>query len=115
MSDVPVGAQELYDLLRPLQEKKGYYFNHDLTMTMPVLEQLLVTKKRHGYMGCPCRLANRDREKNKDIMCPCAYRAADVAEFGTCYCGLYVSREWNDNKTEFRGIPDRRPPGNIFL
>ncbi|SBV98386.1 FtrB [uncultured delta proteobacterium] len=113
MSKTPATAQELYDILGPLQAKKGYYFNHERDMTMPLLEQLLAIRKEYGYMACPCRLANGEYEKDKDIVCPCVYRADDVAEFGTCYCGLYVSAEWNDKKTAFRAIPDRRPPENI--
>lgn len=115
MTKPPANARELHDILGPLQEKKGFPFNHDQTMTMPLLEQLLVTRETFGYMACPCRLANGSYEKDKDIVCPCAYRSDDVAEYGTCYCGLYVSREWNEVKREFRGIPDRRPPGNIVL
>ncbi|MCC8193673.1 MAG: ferredoxin:thioredoxin reductase [Deltaproteobacteria bacterium] len=115
MSELPANAQELHDILGPLQEKKGYFFNHDRTMSFPLLEQLLVTRGMYGYMACPCRLANGEYAKDKDIVCPCVYREADVAEFGTCYCGLYVSREWNEKKTVFRAIPDRRPPGNIVL
>ncbi len=115
MTKQPVAARDLYAILAPLQEKKGFYFNHDQNMTMPLLEQLLVTKEKHGYMACPCRLANGEYAKDKDIICPCVYRENDVAEFGTCYCGLYVSREWNDGETEFRSIPDRRPPENIVL
>lgn len=115
MSKIPSTAQELHDFLGPVQEKKGFFFNHEEDMTMPLMEQLLVTRKEFGYMACPCRLANGEYAKDKDIVCPCAYRAEDVAEYGTCYCGLYVNEEWNKNKTVFRAIPDRRPPENICL
>lgn len=111
----PANAQELYDTLGPLQEKKGYYFNHAREHVMQILEQLLVTKGRYGYMSCPCRFANGEREKDKDIICPCAYRTEDVAEYGTCYCGLYVSKEWNEAKKEPQPIPERRPPENVGL
>ena len=115
MTKRPGTAQELHDILAPLQEKKGFHFNHDQEMTMPLLEELLVTKKMHGYMACPCRIANGTYESDKDIICPCVYRAEDVAEFGVCYCGLYVSAEWNERKKEFRAIPERRPPENIVF
>lgn len=108
--------QELYDRLCPFQEKKGYYFNKDKKMTLDILEQLLVTKKRYGYMACPCRLANGNYEDDKDMLCPCSYREPDVAEYGACFCGLYVSKEWNEgtipNDTY---VPDRRPVSRIKL
>lgn len=115
MTTRPETVQDLHNILAPLQEKKGYYFNHDQDMTMSLLEQLLVTRKTHGYMACPCRFANGTYESDKDIICPCVYRAEDVAEFGVCYCGLYVSATWNERKEKFRAIPDRRPPENIIF
>lgn len=109
-------AFELYEKLRPIQEAKGYYFNKDLEgMTLPLLESLLINKNRYGYMVCPCRLASGDREKDKDIICPCVYRDPDVAEYGSCYCGLYVSQAWNEGKIPHVPVPERRPPEKMFF
>lgn len=109
-------ASELYENLRPIQEAKGYYFNQDLEgMTLPLLESLLINKNRYGYMVCPCRLASGDREKDRDIICPCVYRDLDVAEYGSCYCGLYVSQAWNEGKIPHVTVPERRPPEKMFF
>jgi len=78
-----------------------------------LLESLLKNKERYGYMACPCRLASGDRKKDEDILCPCEYREADVQEYGSCFCGLYVSKEWNEGKIEHRYVPDRRPPEKV--
>ena len=53
------------------------------------------------------------REKDRDIMCPCVYRAADVMEYGSCYCGLYVSAAFNAGEIPKRRVPERRPPEKI--
>ena len=110
----PMTAERLYSMLKPLQEAKGYYFNNDMNMTMPLLEQLLATKGMYGYMACPCRLANGEYEKDRDIVCPCVYREADVAEYGACFCGLYVSKAWNEGETPQQIVPERRPPEKIL-
>ncbi len=102
-------AQELFDLLKKTQEAKGYFFNKDMTRTMELMEALLVNKERYGYMCCPCRLASGDRGKDQDIICPCLYRAPDVAEYGSCYCNLYVSEAWNRDEVEHPYVPERRP------
>ena len=115
MSKGPATAKDLFEVLRPLQEKKGFYFNWDERMTLDLLEQLLVTKERYGYMACPCRFANGDYARDKDIVCPCSYREADVKEFGACYCGLYVSGELNKAQASCPIVPERRPPENILL
>ena len=100
----------LYDMLKEAQEPKGYYFNKDKEKVFELLEALIQNKERYGYMSCPCRLASGDKEKDRDIICPCIYRAADVAEYGSCYCALYVSKAWNEGVVSADYVPERRPP-----
>lgn len=104
-------ALELKQKLRQLQEAKGYFFNQkDEGLVAELLEALLANKERYGYMCCPCRLAAEDREADRDIICPCVYREADVREYGSCYCGLYVSAAWNADQIEPEYVPERRQP-----
>ncbi len=108
-------AKELYGKLKKMQEPKGYYFSVDQERVMELLEALLVNKQRYGYMVCPCRLASGDRKNDHDIICPCKYREPDVEEFGSCYCNLYVTKDWNDGKIDHEYVPERRPPEKMFL
>jgi ferredoxin-thioredoxin reductase catalytic chain len=108
-------AKELYEKLKKVQEPKGYYFSNNHERVMELLDALLVNKDRYGYMVCPCRLASGDRENDRDIICPCDYREPDVAEFGSCYCNLYVSQEWNDGKIDQAYVPERRPPEKMIF
>jgi ferredoxin-thioredoxin reductase catalytic subunit len=101
---------KLYDTLKKIQEAKGYHFSSDREHVDGLLEALLINKERYGYMACPCRLAAGDRDTDKDIICPCVYRAPDVEEYGSCYCNLYVSKAWNDGTIEQQYVPERRPP-----
>ena len=103
-------VETLYEMLKKVQEPKGYYFNRDKEKVSDLLGALLVNKNRYGYMSCPCRLASGVREQDEDIICPCVYRAPDVAEYGSCYCNLYVSREWNEGGMPHGYVPERRPP-----
>jgi len=102
-------AENLYEMLKKVQEPKGYFFNKDRERVFDLLDALLINKNRYGYMCCPCRLSLGDKEKDRDIICPCVYRAADVEEFGSCYCNLYVSSDWNEGKIPKSYIPERRP------
>jgi len=105
--------EELYNNLRAIQEPKGYFFNRDMDMTMDLLRSLIINKERFGYMACPCRLASGVYEQDKDIICPCVYREPDVAEYGSCFCGLYVSPAWNEGRIEHVHVPERRDPEKI--
>ena len=102
-------ADELFATLKKIQGPKGFVFNSDREKVIVLLEGLLINMERYGYMSCPCRLAKEDREKDRDIICPCVYRLADIEEFGSCYCGLYVSKEWNEGEISEQYIPERRP------
>ncbi|MGD9022722.1 MAG: ferredoxin-thioredoxin reductase catalytic domain-containing protein [Deltaproteobacteria bacterium] len=106
-------VEELHAMLKKVQEPKGYYFNKDKERVSDLLEALLVNKERYGYMCCPCRLASGNPERDKDIICPCVYRTPDVEEYGSCYCNLYVSKEWNEDKIPHDSVPERRPPEKV--
>jgi len=106
--------EELYEMLKKVQEPKGYFFNKNKEWVLTILKDLLINKERYGYMCCPCRLAAGNREKDRDIMCPCVYREADVKEYGSCYCNLYVSQDWNEGRIENQYVPERRPPDKAF-
>ena len=108
-----ISVEQLYEMLRKVQEPKGYFFNRDKEVVFELLKGLLTNKERYGYMSCPCRLASDNYEKDKDITCPCVYRAPDVEEFGSCYCNLYVSKDWNEDKIPHEYVPERRPRGGM--
>ena len=108
-------AVKLHATLKALQEPKGYYFNKDTELVMDLLEQLLAVKGKEGYMRCPCRIGNGKYEQDKDIICPCVYREEDVKEFGSCFCGLYVSKAWNEGAMPREIVPERRPPEKIIF
>jgi len=100
---------ELLEAIEKHARKQGYELNADREHLMMLMEGLLANEARYGYRGCPCRLGKNDKEADRDIFCPCDYRDPDVEEFGSCYCGLYVSADWNEGKVEKVRVPERRP------
>jgi ferredoxin-thioredoxin reductase catalytic chain len=109
-----MNAEQLYEMLKKVQEPKGYYFSDDTERVMELMQALLANKERYGYMVCPCRLSSGEKEKDRDIICPCVYRTEDVAEFGSCYCNLYVSGDWLEGKIPREYVPERRPVEKMF-
>jgi len=102
-------AEQLYSLLSKYAESQGIRLNKDREFVMDILRGLLTNEQRYGYRSCPCRLAAGTKEQDADILCPCVYRDPDIKEYGSCYCELYVSVEWNEGKMEHRQVPERRP------
>jgi len=87
----------------------GYHLNPDPEFLQSLLEGLKRNEERYGYPSCPCRLASGKFEFDRDIICPCDYRDPDVAEFGACYCALYVRKDIAEGNTELKPVPERRP------
>ena len=91
----------------------GYFLNPDPEFLKDLLEGLKRNEERYGYPSCPCRFASGKLELDRDILCPCDYRDPDVAEYGSCYCGLYVRKDVYEGKTPLQPIPERRPQEKI--
>ncbi|MBS7620920.1 ferredoxin:glutaredoxin reductase [Candidatus Bathyarchaeota archaeon] len=87
----------------------GYYLNPEPKFLQSLLEGLKKNEERYRYPSCPCRLASGNLEFDRDIICPCDYRDPDVAEFGACYCGLYVRKDVFEGKAPLQPVPERRP------
>jgi len=103
-------ARKLMEKLDAEAEASGYHLNPDVEMTMELCRGLVQNIDRYGYMACPCRLAEGDKEADLDIICPCDYRDPDLEEYGNCYCALYVNSAVKRGEAEPKPVPERRPP-----
>ncbi len=101
-------AWALYQRLKDEGRAAGYYLNPDVEFVLDLMDGLLTNEERYGYWACPCRLADGEREKDLDIICPCDYRDPDLGEYGACYCALYVSEEIANGEVEVQPVPERR-------
>ena len=81
----PEQVDRLCDKLQRDAEAGGYHLNPEAEFTRDLVRGLLVNEGRYGYASCPCRLASGVKEEDLDIVCPCDYRDADLAEHGACY------------------------------
>lgn len=90
-------------------KSRGMHLTPDEKLLQTLLEGLKTNEERYGYPSCPCRMASGDFETDRDIICPCDYRDPDVAEYGCCYCCLYVDDEIHKGRKEAHAVPERRP------
>ncbi len=86
----------------------GYYLTPQPELLQGFLEGLKTNEDRYGYPLCPCRLASGVYDYDRDVICPCDYRDPDVAQYGACYCRLYVNKEVYESKN-LPEVPERRP------
>ncbi len=86
----------------------GYYLTPQADLLQMFVEGLKTNEDRYGYPSCPCRLATGNLEIDRDIICPCDYRDPDVAQYGACYCRLYVNKAVFESQN-LPEVPERRP------
>ncbi len=103
------GIEDHLSRLEREARQGGYNLNPDREFVSGLVRGLLINERRYGYRACPCRLAAGDRQQDLDIICPCNYRDADVADYGACYCALYVSGAVLRGEKALMPIPERRP------
>lgn len=99
-----------FEELKQQEKETGYILNPDNELVMTLVQGLVANKIRYGDEICPCRLMKGTMEDNLDIICPCDYREADLNEYGSCFCGLYVSEELMKHGGPKSQTPERRPP-----
>lgn len=94
--------------LRKEAEPGRYNLNPNIEDLKMIIEGYLENDKKFSYPACPCRLASGNFQEDKDIICPCDYRDADIVEFGGCYCSLYVDDDIASGQKEPQPVPERR-------
>ena len=95
--------------LEGVAQRSNSILNPDDEDREMLIDGLLENRERYGYPSCPCRLAARKMETDRDIICPCDYQPPDLEEYGSCFCALFVTQEWADGTMERTVVPERRP------
>ena len=75
----------------------GYYLTPQSDLLQMFIEGLKTNEDRYGYPSCPCRLATSNLEIDPD-----------VAEYGACYCRLYINKAVFESQN-LPEVPERRP------
>ena len=73
-------------------KKVGYKLNPDKKLVDILEEGMLRNFNIYGELYCSCRIITGDKEKDKLIICPCAYHKEEIKEMGHCHCYLFVEK-----------------------
>ena len=81
--------QEILSWARKYAEEKGLVLNADDRQFNAVIRGLVRNRLKHGERYCPCRIRSGDPEKDRLIICPCAYHEDEIEDEGHCHCNLF--------------------------
>jgi ferredoxin-thioredoxin reductase catalytic subunit len=92
-----------------IADRNGWVLTPDQEFLGMLVDGLNTNFNRYSYYCCPCRDGVDDPKKDKDIICPCAYCRPDQEDYGHCYCGLYLTKEFAATGKIPKALPERRP------
>jgi len=95
--------------IQAVAHHNGWETHNDPEFVDDLADGLAKNYNRYGYFLCPCRDGDGERSEDADIICPCVYAKPDQKEYGHCYCGLFLTREFAQSGKEPSSIPERRP------
>jgi ferredoxin-thioredoxin reductase catalytic subunit len=87
-----MNAEQLKERMRRYAESQGFQLNPDEKIVGFVIQGLLRNEEKFSYRYCPCRAITGDPERDKKIICPCAYHKDEIKRVGHCLCGLFVRK-----------------------
>jgi len=77
-------------------ESKGFVLNPNQKALEGLVNAFLRVKKAKGEFYCPCRIVSGNKEKDKEIICPCIFHRGEIELQGKCKCTLF----WDSTKIE---------------
>ena len=80
---------EILSWARKYAEEKGLALNTNDRQLNAVIRGLVRNRLKHGEKYCPCRIRSGDPEKDRLLICPCAYHEEEIEGEGHCHCNLF--------------------------
>jgi ferredoxin-thioredoxin reductase catalytic chain len=99
VTETRVDKDAYADAIRAFAEPKEFQVNPDQKRVDLLLEGMFNNEANHGLKYCPCRMIEKDFEKDLTLICPCNFPTHDTyqgKEEGECWCGLFIKRRHHE-------------------
>lgn len=91
-----MNEKEVLEISKRYAKSQGFKLNPDKKIVDTTIKGLVANERKYGFRYCPCRMVTGIPERDKDIICPCAFHKTEIKNLGHCLCGLFVSRKYYD-------------------
>ncbi|HLC99218.1 MAG TPA: ferredoxin-thioredoxin reductase catalytic domain-containing protein [Candidatus Nanoarchaeia archaeon] len=96
-----MNKKELLKAWENYTENNDFMLNPDKKFLDALAEGVLKNEKDHGLKLCPCRLRDKSRERDLELLCPCNFKIQDSwTKWDRCWCGLFVRRKSPTNSAK---------------
>ena len=92
MEKVKLKSGNEKDLLQSAKDyarEKELKLNPNEKVLSGIIKALWRNKEFKGEAHCPCRVVTGNKEKDKDIICPCVFHRGEIELQGHCKCNLF--------------------------
>ena len=83
-------VKRLREKLKNYAKENNFKLNPNQKIVRITLSGLLKNKREKGEIYCPCRITTRNKEKDKDTICPCIFHKQEIQKIGYCKCNFFV-------------------------
>lgn len=93
---VDQNREEFRAAVEALTEGKEFRINPDEEKVSALIQGVFSNQENHGLKYCPCRLIEKDFDKDLKLVCPCHFMVHETYRDhvdGECWCGLFVKRK----------------------
>ncbi len=77
-------------------EKQGFKLNPHRMYQTQLIIWLEENKRLYHHQICPCFESSGEPSLDAKLVCPCSFCADDIAQNGSCHCGLFGRGDFND-------------------
>ena len=95
VAETSVDKAAFAEAIQVFAAEREFRVNPDRERIDLLLEGMFNNESNHGLKYCPCRMIEKDFEKDLTLICPCNFLIHDTykdKEDGECWCGLFIKR-----------------------
>jgi ferredoxin-thioredoxin reductase catalytic chain len=95
VTETTIDREEFTRAITEFAALREFQVNPDRERVELLLEGMFGNEANHGLKYCPCRMIEKDFERDLGLVCPCNFLLhetyKDKAD-GECWCGLFVKK-----------------------
>ena len=90
-----VDPKKFREAIEKFAEKREFKVNPDTERVDLLIEGIFNCEKNQGLKYCPCRMIEKDFQKDLQLICPCNFLVHETykgKDDGECWCGMFIKR-----------------------
>lgn len=85
--------KRMIEIYTEYAKSQGIKLNENKEIVDAILVGLLKKREKYGETYCPCRIVSRNKEEDKNKICPCFWHLDEIKNMNHCLCNLFVKGE----------------------